>query len=397
MFLPNKFSNFELTGELNLLATIHKELLNKNVHIIDLTLSNPTKAGIKYPQKEISLAITNPQIFQYEPAPKGLYIARESIARYYFEKGFNVSPEDIFLVSGTSEGYSYILKLLCNPGDKILVPAPSYPLLDFIATLENVEIENFELKLSSENEWRLELENISEKLDEKTKAILFVQPNNPTGTILNPMEAKILLEFCERHHVNLIIDEVFREFIFDHSKSVPLLFSDNIPVFVLNGISKTLGLPQLKLGWIIALFPNKYKTQMNEALEIICDTYLSVNTPVQVGLERLFYLKEEIVSNITQRITKNLEYAIIRLKNSPILKLYKPEGGWYIVIRYNIDIGSEKLAVELLKNTGVYVHPGIMFNFPEDRYLVISLLPLSSEFIEGLEKIIKFLETLERK
>ncbi|MCX8064780.1 MAG: pyridoxal phosphate-dependent aminotransferase [Candidatus Hydrogenedentes bacterium] len=396
MFLSDKFSSYELSGELNILATTYNKLLEEGVNIIDLTISNPTQAKIEYLTEEIVHAITSPQIFEYRPNPKGLYSARAVIAKYYSEKGYKVSAEDIFLVSGTSEGYSYLLKLICNPGDKILVPAPSYPLLDFIAKLENVEIEDFSLKLNSKGEWRLDIESIYQRLDSRTKGIFFVQPNNPTGTILSKAEGENLIKLCEENGLCLIVDEVFREFVFNSEKPVPLLHSDSVPVFTLNGISKTLALPQLKLAWILAFLPNKVRTQICEALEIICDTYLSVNTPVQVGLESLFQMRGKINESIMERLTSNLEYALNRLGNTSTLSTLKPEGGWYLILRYSHNIGSEQFAVKLLKSMGVHVYPGSTFRFPEDNFLVISLLTVSADFKEGLEKIIEFTEHLER-
>ncbi len=394
MFLSDRFSNYELSGELNLLASTYEKMLKEGKKILDLTISNPTKVGFTYPFEKINSALQNMQIFEYNPHPQGLYKTRETISNYYTEKGFDVLPEDVFLVSGTSEGYSYLLKLLCNPGDSVLVPAPSYPLLDFIATLENVEIGHFYLKLTSEGEWRLDLENIYSKIKPNTKAILFVQPNNPTGTILSKIEAQNLIELCEEKRICLIIDEVFREFIFNEQTVVPLLYSEEIPVFILNGISKTLALPQFKLGWILALLPQRFKKQIHEALEIIADTFLSVNTPVQVALKELFEIRVEIKSMIMQRLKTNLEYALEKLSNSSRLTIYKPQGGWYIVVKFNNMMRSEEFAVNLLKSKNVYLHPGEMFRFPKDKFLVISLLTPLQEFTEGLDRLIEFSEFL---
>lgn len=390
MFLSNRFSTYELTGELNLLACTYEELSKKGNRIVDLTISNPTHANFSYPREKINYALNTHEIFEYHPHPQGLYSAREVISEYYAEKGWEVDPNDIFLVSGTSEGYSYLLKLLCNPGDSVLVPAPSYPLLDFIATLENVDVVPFELRLSSEGIWKLDLDNIHARLKPNTRAILFVQPNNPTGTILDKVDAQNLMALCEKNQICLIVDEVFREFTFRENEIVPLLSSSQIPVFTLNGISKTLALPQLKLGWIIAFLPSKYKKQLHEALEIISDTFLSVNTPVQVALRELFELKNDVKSMIMKRLKENLEYAIKKFSGRKDYKLYEPQGGWYLVVKFNSEIGSEEYAIELLKTKKVYVHPGYMFRFPEDKFLVISLLTPKSEFQSGIERLLEY-------
>lgn len=388
MNLSNRFENYELSGDLNPIAKAYQDYLSKGNELFDLTLSNPTKANIFYPENEIIKALLNNRFLIYEPTPKGLYIARETISRYYSSLGFCVSPDDIFLTSGTSEAYSYLIKLFCNPGDEILIPAPSYPLLDFIASLELVNVIPYYLE-KKENSWFFSIKNIVPLVNEKTRILFFIQPNNPTGNVLSTEEINDLLSFCESYNLVVVIDEVFRDYLIT-TNSPQLLSSIKIPIFTLNGISKTLALPQLKLSWIVCSCPDELKQEIHEGLEIIADTFLSVNTPVQVALPDLFQTKHYIQTEIQKRINHNLSYAIGQLSKNTKIQFYPPQGGWYLTIELcNMEQSEEDIVIDLLNHTGVYVHPGEMFRFSDGVYLVISLLPEESIFCEGIKRIIK--------
>ncbi len=391
MYISSRFENYELSGGLNPIAEAYQKYISRGGELIDLTVSNPTKVNFQYPESDILGALSNHQSLIYEPNPKGLNSARECVSGYYSSLGFSVSVDDIFLTSGTSEGYSYIIKLLCNPGDEILIPAPSYPLLDFIASLELVQVIPYCLE-EKDYSWRFNSRNIENLVNDKTKLLLFVQPNNPTGNILSQEEIDDLLYFCEKHKLVLVIDEVFRDYLF--SNKVPqLLHSSTIPIFTLNGISKTLALPQLKLSWIVCSSPENMKKELYEGLEIIADTYLSVNTPVQVALPSLFQQKDIIQKEILDRLRNNLDYAIRRFSNCPDLILYKPDGGWYIVIKIlRTDKTDENIVIDLLNAKGVFVHPGNMFRFLDDNYLVISMLAEEKIFQEGIIRMVDYLK-----
>lgn len=389
MFLSKRFSNYELSGEVNRLAKLYKEHVSTYKELFDLTISNPTHANIIYPSYEILSTLNNKECLSYDPTPKGLYTARKAISDYYLSQGFSVSPDDIFLTSGTSESYSYLIKLLCNPDDEILIPAPSYPLLDFIATLESVEVVPYYLE-ETKNTWHFSPEQITNQIGRKTKVLLFIQPNNPTGNILSTEEMDTLISVAEKYNLAIIVDEVFRDYLFS-SKTPKLLTSSKIPIFTLNGISKTLALPQMKLGWIICSCPDTIKREVYEALEIIADTYLSVNTPVQIALPDLFKYKDIIQQEVQIRILNNLEFATEKLNNCPILTPNIPEGGWYLVLKINdSSLDEEEVVCNLLMETGVYVHPGSMFRFPEENYLVLSLLAEENTFQEGFNRIVQF-------
>ncbi|HOV34123.1 MAG TPA: pyridoxal phosphate-dependent aminotransferase [Candidatus Hydrogenedens sp.] len=389
MFLSKRFSNYELSGEVNRLAKLYKEYVSTHKELFDLTISNPTHANIIYPAEEILSTFNNNKCLSYDPIPKGLYSARKAISDYYFSQGFSVSPDDIFLTSGTSESYSYLIKLLCNPRDEILIPAPSYPLLDFIATLESVEVIPYYL-VETGNRWHFSIEQIINQIGKRTKVLLFIQPNNPTGNILSTGEIEALISVAENYNLAIIIDEVFRDYLFSN-KTPQLLNSPKIPIFTLNGISKTLALPQMKLGWIICSCPDAIKREMYEALEIIADTYLSVNTPVQIALPDLFNYKDIIQQEVQTRILHNLEFAKNKISDSSVLTPYIPEGGWYLVLKINDNsLDEEEVVCNLLMKTGVYVHPGSMFRFPEGNHLILSLLAEEKIFQEGFNKIVQF-------
>ncbi len=389
MFISKRFENYELSGELNPIAEAYKNYLLQGKNFFDLTLSNPTKANIHYPETEIIKALSKNTSLLYEPIPKGLPIARESVSQYYASLGFSISPEDIFFTSGTSEAYSYLIKLFCNPGDEILIPAPSYPLLDFIASLELVKVIPYFLE-EENNLWTFSKKKVEKLINNNTKLLFFIQPNNPTGNILSSNEIEDLISVSEKHNLAIIIDEVFRDYFFNND--IPkLLSSIKVPVFTLNGISKTLALPQLKLSWIICSCPKRIKKELYEGLEIISDTFLSVNIPAQVALPDLFQLRNTIQSQIKNRINSNLNYALTLLSNNNSIMLYTPKGGWYLVLKiYNAKNSEEETVIDLLNHTGVYVHPGSMFRFPENTYLILSLLPEEHIFREGIKRIASY-------
>ncbi|HOK08222.1 MAG TPA: pyridoxal phosphate-dependent aminotransferase [Candidatus Hydrogenedens sp.] len=390
MFISKRFDYYDLSGDINPIAKLYFSYKEKGQLIYDLTLSNPTKASIRYPKYEILQALNDANVLLYDPNPKGLDIARKSICEYYNNHGYSIYPEDLFLTSGTSEAYSYLLKLLCNPNDEVLIPAPSYPLLDFIASLETVNVVPYYLSRNDNSKWCISQKSLEESITTKTKAILFVQPNNPTGNILSTDEIDILISVAEKYCLPLIIDEVFRDYTFS-SKQPVILSSEKIPIFTLNGISKILGLPQLKLSWILVSAPENMKNEIYEALEIIADTFLSVNTPVQTALPKLFEFLNPIQSEIKNRITNNLRYATNSFATHPILSLSVPDGGWYLVVEVkNIDVNDEELVLNLLKYSGVYIHPGSMFRFPHGKYIVISLLPQEEVFQEGVNRICQY-------
>jgi alanine-synthesizing transaminase len=332
--------------------------------LIDLTLSNPTKAGIEYPGAEILDALRDESALVYEPDPRGLPEAREAVAAAH-----GVSPDSVLLTASTSEAYSLMFKMLCDPGDSVLVPQPSYPLFDHLAALDGVLVEPYQLGIDSP--WNAELPRKT-----KAKAVLAVSPNNPTGSYFRPEDAARVAKLG----VPLIVDAVFAEFPFGAGHPAPRLSKD-IDVFTLGGLSKSAGLPQLKLGWILATGPGAPAAL--DRLAAISDAYLSVSAPVMRAAPKLLTLAREIRSRISARTRANLAV----LRSSVGDRLREPEGGWYAVVEAPSTRTDESWALDLLRDDGVIVHPGYFFNFPREAFLVVSLLPPESEFRDGIARL----------
>ncbi len=347
-----KFSNRLPHGlQKNALA----ELRAEKCKILDLTESNPTHAGIVYPK----------EFPRYEPEPFGMKPARETIARE-----FGAPVDRIVLTASTSEAYSWLFKLFCDPGDEVLVPRPSYPLFEYLAALESVKVRHY--SLFYDHGWFIDFHTIRKAINERTRAIVLVNPNNPTGHFLKRHELAELVSFG----LPIISDEVFRDYLLDPSPdSVRTLQGvDDALVFTLNGLSKTVGLPQMKLAWMIASGP---ADEALERLELIADTYLSVGSPVQLALPELLALRGPVQRQISERTRANLEF----LRNSG-LRVLDVEGGWYATV-----VHDEDAAVGLLRDHDVLVQPGYFYDFEQSGYIVISLLTPPDVFREGVARL----------
>ncbi|MCB1156592.1 MAG: pyridoxal phosphate-dependent aminotransferase, partial [Leptospiraceae bacterium] len=312
-------------------------------------------------------------------------------------RGKEVQPANLYLTAGTSEAVSHLIKLFCNVGDEILIQAPGYPLYDFIANLESVVAIKYHLKrkeLSPNSfSYSFDFDELEAKRSKKTKICIVVQPNNPIGKNLNQKEADRILEFCKKYKIILLIDEVFADYTFNH-KYIHFNSQDT-PVITMSGFSKVLGLPQLKLSWMYLEGNKKFQEEAGQALEIITDTYLSVNTQVMVGASELLSLREKIQDQILSRIEHNLTLLEEMIRNQKNVSYIKPDGGWYIVLFFQTDFTDEEFCLNLLSQKSVYVHPGYMFEFSnEGCYIVISLITSTEVFIEGLRRIAEFIETL---
>ena len=288
MKYSERFESLDLGGGEAELARRFRALREGGVRVFDLTQSNPTRASLAYPEAAIHVALSNPDVTVYRPDPKGMLPARQAVAAYYAERGWPVDPEQIILTSGTSEAYSFLLKLLCDPEDEILVPSPGYPLLDFVSLLENVHLVHFPLAppAGTDGRWRVTREALEEHVTRRTRALVWIQPNNPTGNVASPEEAAVLRSFAEAHGLSILVDEVFADYCRPGVTFTPLRAEEGL-VFTLNGISKILALPQMKLSWIVIEGAAGALRDARERLEIIADTYLSVNMPVQTALSAL--------------------------------------------------------------------------------------------------------------
>lgn len=356
----------------------------RGVRILDLTESNPTRAGIRYP-KEILQSLSRKENLNYEPDARGLKSARKIISGYYADKGIRVSPDQIILTASTSEGYSHLFRLLANPGDEVLVPAPSYPLFDYLAGLSDVQLKPY--SLNYEAKWQIDFRALESSVISKTRAVMLVNPNNPTGNFVKRDELAKLNGIAKQHHLALISDEVFLDYGFG-SKVQSFAGNQKALTFTLSGISKILALPQMKLGWIVVNGPKKVRDEAIERLEVIADTFLSVSTPAQNALVGWYREKSKIQNQILDRVKKNLKS--IQLPSS--CELLHAEGGWYAVIRIPRIHSEEEWVTQFLEKDKVLVQPGYFFDFPKEAYIVASLLTPEKNFKEGMKRIQKRIE-----
>ncbi len=357
--------------------------------VLDLTEANPTRAGFAWEDAVLARALGSAGNGIYDPDPRGKLSAREAVAAYYRERGVTVSPEEIFLTASTSEGYGWLLKLLTDPGDTVLVPAPSYPLLQFLAQLENVNIRPYPLRFV-EGRWRVDAAELAAAIDARTKAIFCVAPNNPTGSVLDERDRTVLRDAAQKHGLALLVDEVFLDYGREGNPVVSWAEEKTAPLFVLSGLSKVAVLPQLKLGWIVVAGPEDWRKEAMARLEFVADTYLSVGTPVQLGAEEILAAAEKVRTAIGQRLAAN--EAAVRdwcAASAHGLELLPREAGWYAVVRLPRGVDEEALAVDLAGRDGVLVHPGYFFDFAPEQgpHLVLSLLAREEEMRTALPPI----------
>jgi alanine-synthesizing transaminase len=360
--------------------------------ILDLTASNPTTCGFQYDETAILDALRDPASLRYEPEPKGMLAAREAVARYYVEKGASgVDPENLILTTGTSEAYSFLFRLLCEPGDEVLIAHPSYPLFEFLATIQDVKLRPFQFVY--DHGWQIDFHSLREALGARTRAIVVVHPNNPTGHFTGAAEAEELNAICAKHDLALIVDEVFLDYerkAAGARRQRHRTFVSNAAAltFVLSGLSKIAALPQMKLGWIAASGPAAVVRESMARLEVIADTYLSLNTPLQRALAALLGQRDAMQRQIAARVETNLAELDARLARQGAVSRLEIEGGWYAVLRVPAVQSDEELAIRLLEERGVLVHPGHFYDFADQGYLVISLLTPSEEFREGMGELL---------
>jgi aspartate/methionine/tyrosine aminotransferase len=350
--------------------------------ILDLTESNPTRAGFVYPPGMLD-AFGDAEALRYNPSPGGLLRAREAVSAYYAARGREVSPGRILLTASTSEAYAYLFKLLANPGDAVLVPRPSYPLFDYLAALESVKVRHYPLHYHGG--WSIDVEAIANN----ARAVVLVNPNNPTGSYVKCRE----LERIAALGTPLISDEVFSDYSFaaDPQRVSTLVNTETCLAFSLSGLSKIAGLPQMKLGWIVVSGREAQRREAMERLEWIADTYLSVSAPVQCAAARLLEAGEAVQRQIRERTAANLQTARQSLADSAA-SLLNVEGGWYITLQVPRIRSEEEWALELLDRENVLVQPGFFYDFESEAYLVVSLLTDSGQFREGMARVRRMIE-----
>ena len=419
------------------LACAHRLRREAGLPIADLTASNPTRCGFKYPDSLLD-ALTDMRALDYDPQPRGLLAAREAVCRYYADHGVALDPGQIVLTTSTSEAYSFLFRLLCDPGSEVLVPQPGYPLFDFLATLDDVRIKA--APLVYDDGWQIDFEGLRRALSAQTRAIVVVHPNNPTGHFTKPWEAEELARICRTNGLSLIVDEVFLDYataaVTGNNGELARMGAgretratagqeagatreaggtkeigatrersagagsfaagiEGVPVFVVSGLSKIAGLPQMKAAWIVVTGPEKAQAPKQPALdrlEVIADTFLSMNAPVQWALPAWLAGRAEIQEQIRRRVSANLAELDRQLASAPTLQRLAVEGGWYAMLRVPALEPDEQTVLALLER-GVWVHPGYFFGLPESGWLVVSLLGEEAEFDAGMVTVTNYFRT----
>ncbi len=350
----------------------------EGARLLDLTESNPTRAGIPYPKEEILAALADAKALTYEPTPRGLLTAREAVAKYYADRGQTVHPDQILLTASTSEAYAYLFKLFADPGESFLVPSPSYPLFDMLAGLEDVALVPYPLHYRASRGWRLDTDAFEGAIGPSARGVILVNPNNPTGSCLRRGEWVAVRQAASRNDLAVVCDEVFSDYLWDEALTDPdvvrsIAGDDSTLSFSLSGLSKVCGLPQLKLGWIVVNGPAQARAEAMRRLELIADTYLSVSAPVQHAAVRLLALRSPIQAAICQRLRENrTQLGGLRLgpELDPILR---SDGGWYAVLQLG-DVEDERVVLDWLNRLDIVLHPGYFFGFDDRQCVVVSLL-----------------------
>ena len=360
------------------LARAHRERVQAGLTIADLTASNPTRCGFEYPPGLLA-ALANPAALDYDPQPRGSLRARQAVCDYYASHGVRVEPEQIILTTSTSEAYSFLFRLLCDPEAEILAPQPGYPLFDYLAALDDVRIRP--VSLVYDHGWQIDPESFRRAINAGSRAIRLVHPNTPTGHLTQPWEVEELGQLCREHGLALVVDEVFLDFSFEEPARSFAAGLEGVPVFVVSGMSKIAGLPQMKAAWIVATGPERVEAL--DRLEVVADTFLSMNAPVQCALPEWLAGRGAIQKQIRERVAANLAALDGCLAGLKTVDRLQVEGGWYAVLRIPAVERDERTVLELLER-GAWVHPGYFFGMGESGWLVVSLLTQEREFSTGL-------------
>jgi len=369
------------------LSRAHRLRAQAGLPIADLTASNPTRCGFQYDPLLLH-ALTNSEALNYDPQPRGSLNARLAVCDYYSGLGIAVDPGQMILTTSTSEAYSFLFRLLCEPASDILVPQPGYPLFDFLAVLDDVLIKP--VPLLYDQGWQIDPEGFRRAIGPETRAIVLVHPNNPTGHFTRPWEAMELARMCHEFNLSLIVDEVFLDYGFSGPGKSFAAGLEGVPVFVVSGLSKIAGLPQMKSAWIVATGPAQEEAM--ERLEVIADTFLSMNAPVQCALPVWLDGRAAIQSQIRKRVAGNLAELDSQLVRLPEVKRLEAEGGWYAVLRIPALAPDDRTVLALLEH-GVWVHPGYFFGMAESGWLVVSLLAPEEEFSTGVNRLVDYFQT----
>jgi aspartate/methionine/tyrosine aminotransferase len=373
----------------NSLSEAVTRLTSAGVALIDLTETNPTAVGLPAPA-EILSPLSDARSLRYRPSPFGLDDARGAVAAEYARRQVPVAAGRVILTASTSEAYSILFKLLCDPGDVVLVPQPSYPLLDLLAGLDAVSIAPY--RLDYHGVWSIDRGHLERAMTSRTRAVVVVSPNNPTGSMLQSSDRDWLASLCATRGVAIVADEVFADYALSvRPDACSALGDERALVFALGGLSKSAGLPQVKLGWIVVSGPAALVAAALERLEVICDTYLSVSTPVQTAARQLIEDGRSIRAAIAARLCQNLERLRLGLGACPSISLIEPEGGWSAVLRVPATASEDALVMRVLEEAHVIVHPGYFFDFGAEAFVVCSLLPEPDRFDQAIARMLPIL------
>ena len=380
-------SRFHWDTRPNRLTQLLETRRGEGARILDLTESNPTRAGLSYPAG-IAAAFADPGMLVYEPSPAGSVAAREAVAGYYAARGCAVDAGRILLTASTSEAYAYLFKLLADAGDEVLVPRPSYPLFEYLANMESLVPRQYPLRYFGG--WSMDLGALEAAVTDRTRAVVLVNPNNPTGSYVKREELAALTRLAARRGLALISDEVFSDYAFraDADRVTTLAGIEDCLTFSLSGLSKVAGLPQMKLGWIVCAGPERLRREAMEKLEWIADTFLSVGAPVECAAAKLLDAGIEVRRQIRERTARNLAFAREALSGSAF-SLLALEGGWNLTVQVPRIRSEEEWALKLLARHDVLVQPGFFYDFETEAFLVVSLLTPPEVFREGLSRLLK--------
>jgi len=370
----------------NPLAAHVAALRRMGAPLVDLTLSNPTAARLEYPEESLLEALRDPRVVRYEPDPKGARETREAIAAWHARHGARLDPDHLVLASSTSEAYSWLFRLLCDPGDAVMTPRPSYPLFECLAELDAVRAAAY--PLIEEWGWRLDLAALEARLDAQARAIVFVNPNNPTGTYLHPEDWLRLQEFAALRGLAVIVDEVFFDYAWTAATRATSLAGPHLALtFTLSGLSKTAGLPQMKLGWIHVAGPEELRREALERLEWIADAYLPASAPVQLAAPRWLELAPRIQQKILNRVLLNRDALVAGLGQDSAWRVLPAAGGWTAIVEAPRIHSAEQWAMRFLMEASVVVQPGYFYDFEREALLAVSLLPPPEEFAEAMSRL----------
>lgn len=363
--------------------------------VIDLTESNPTKCGFHFEAEHILEALRHPAGLNYDPVAEGLLTARNAVVEYYRSRNCAINVNDIFLTTSTSEAYSFLFRLLCNPGNEVLIPQPGYPLFNFIADIQDVATVRY--PLIYDYGWQIDFHALARAITPRTRAIVVVNPNNPTGHFCKLDDMDRLNQICLERELALIADEVFLDFSLGNDIAPSFASNNKALTFTMSGLSKISGLPQMKVAWLIATGPEALKQKAAARLQMIADTYLSLNTPMQMALPVLLELRHNFQQQCIARTRNNLAQLDKLLASQKLCTRLNVEGGWYTIVEVPVTGSDDGLALELLNTRGVYVHPGHFYDFTADGYLVVSLITPEQPFATGVQALLTLIEEKFRK